>query len=391
MTDFPNWNRWPAALLALTIVGCPAADSNDDTNTSAQTTEGNESDSTAVGTSSGSGMSTSADGSSESGGSSGATDDSGSTTMADSSTGDVACGDPAALGSFTPNDGGARGFAVVGDTVYLAAEGGGLVIVDISDPGTPTEQGVLDFGPGLLAQRVAAGPEGIVFVAMRGSGWVAVDVSDPAMPDLAELEDTTAAQDLVWADDVLYVADVNGVQTFDVTDPAAPVPLDIDNVLPGSTQSVEIAGGYAFAAGLGAGLSVVDIADPSALTEVVTTDHDGRGYLTVAGDRAFLSATDGVYILDITDPTQPVELGVYAGEHLDAVAVGDRLWVLGRDTSGTDNPSLAAIDITDPALPVVTGTLDDYARPSWIEVAEGRVLFTEENDDALHVLDGCPG
>jgi hypothetical protein len=375
-------------LLAFALIACPADDEGETTGADAgseagSTSGGGSSGSSETPTSSGTGSDTTTTGGSDSSGAEGS-------SSADSSTGEVSCGDPTPLGSFTPSDGGADGFAVAGDTVYLAAQDGGLAIVDVSDPAAPTELGILDFGPGRLAYRVAVGGDSVVFVGLRGNGWAVVDVSDPASPIEVFDEPLVAGQDVAWADDVLYVADVNGVQTWDVTDPAAPVPLSIENVLPGSTQAVDVAGSYAFATGLTVGLSVIDIADPAAPMEIVTTDHDGRGALAISGSHAFLLANDGVYVLDIADPTQPVEVGLYPGDQLEGVAADDRLWVLGRDTTGTMNPTIAVLDIVDPSSPMLVASYDQHDDPLWVEVAGGRVFYSEGDGEALHVLDGCP-
>jgi LVIVD repeat len=379
-----------AACLALSLA-CTASDAEDgsasatgDESSAGPTTDGPTGTSTGPSTTAGTETADSS-GSSSTGGSS-----DGSSGGADSSTGEIVCGDPVELGAFTPSDGNARGFEVVGNTVYLAAESGGLAIVDITDPGAAVEVAILDLGPGLLVQRVAAGGD-TVYVGLRGAGWAAIDVTDPAMPQMVFHEPDVAGQDLAFADDVLYVADVNGVQVFNVSDPAMPQALVTDLVLPGSTQSVALSGDFAYATGLAAGLSVLDISAPEGTFEVTTLDMDGRGYLAVQGDRAFVSAEDGVHIVDVTDPTTPVELGVFAADRVHALAADDRLWVLGDDTQTVAVPLLRVVDYADGAAAVeLFNGLDDYASPAWIEVSEGRVLFSEEDDDALHVLDGCP-
>ncbi len=330
-----------------------------------------------------------ADTSGSSGGSTDASTSSGDGT-GESSTGEVVCGDPIELGVFTPSDGNARGFEVVGDTVYLAAESGGLAIVDLSDPAAASEVAIFDLGPGLLVHRIAVSGT-TVYAGLRGSGWAAIDVADPSTPALLFHEPDVSGQDVAVADGVLYVADVNGVQVFDVADPSAPLALVEDLVLPGSTQTVSVAGSYAYATGLTAGLSVLDIADPAATVEVTTLDMDGRGYLAVAGDRAYVSASDGVHIVDVADPSAPVELGVFATDRPHGLAADDRLWILGEDTVSVAVPMLQVVDVTDGAMPVsLFEGFDDWAAPAWIEVSEGRLLFSEEDDDALHVLDTCP-
>lgn len=391
-------HRRTACLLAgaALSIACPATDEDDGTST-AETTDTSSNPTTSASTSttmdtSGSETTTTTTADTSGTGETGDTSssESGSSESGESSTGEVLCGEPTELGVYTPEDGNARGFEVVGDTVYLAVEAGGLAIVDISDPTTPTEIGVFDLAPGQLIHRVAYAGD-ILFVGMRGAGWAAVDITDPAAPMYVYQDNESSAQDLAFADDVLYIADVNGVQVINVADPFFPAVLVDDLVLPGSTQTVVVAGDYAYASGLTAGLSVLDISDPATTFEVTTLDMNGRGYIAIEGDRAFVSASDGVHIVDITDPTQPTELGVFVAERREAVAADDRLWVLGVDTLSEDVPMLSVVDYADPASPTALfDVAGAYDTPAWIEVADGRVLYTEENDDALHILDGCP-
>lgn len=114
-----------------------------------------------------------------------------------------------------------RGVAVEGDYAFVADGLGGLVVVDVSDPSSPTLAiQVLVDG---WASGVSVG-DGRVFVAH--GGVTMFDVTQPTMP--AQL--TTLAGTSVFATSIagnwLWLSDQDpGLRVVDVGDPAAPVEL----------------------------------------------------------------------------------------------------------------------------------------------------------------------
>ena len=309
------------------------------------------------------------------------------------STGAVVCGPPAQLGVFPPTDGDARGFAVVGDTVYLAVASAGLEVVDISDPASPSSLGTIDFASGQLAFTVAVSAD-YAYVGQRGNGWKIVDVSDPASMVEVAADDEGDAQDVAVADGVLYVVDGNGLRTYDVSDPTAPVELSPTVVLPGASNTIALAGDTAFVASSGAGLVSVDISDPASPAELSVFETSSNAqFVAAAGDSVYVSHADGVDILDMANPSKPGPLGAYIRDRAHAIAVQDTtLMVLGEDSTSTRVPLLAVVDVGDPARVVeLDVSLDDFSDPSHLVYdEEGRVLFTVEDDDALHIIDPCP-
>lgn len=114
------------------------------------------------------------------------------------------------------------------------------------------------------------------------SGNLAVfDISDPTNPiELASLNTNTPAQNLVFADDILYTANGGaGVHAIDFSDPALPVrlatiPLQTLNVTGKYASDLDILGNFLYIAE-GYSLRVFDISDPAApihlRTEAVTS------------------------------------------------------------------------------------------------------------------------
>jgi hypothetical protein len=117
------------------------------------------------------------------------------------------------------------------------------------------------------------------------------------------------------------------------------------------------------------------------LSMLLGYDHD----MVVTGDLAYVGGEDGLYVLDISDPSEPEQLSLYDGSgFLNSLALdGATLYVSGSDfvaldISTPDAPSeigscgasgqiaisgthayvgLSVIDISDPSTPHVVGSL----------------------------------
>ena len=297
---------------------------------------------------------------------------------------------PLELGVYTPAEGDARGFQRVGDTVYLATRNGGLDVVDITDPGAAASLGSID----LDGQSVRVAVEGnTAFVGQRGGGWIAVDVTDPGTLAEVSSDDTVDAQDVAVADGTLFVVDNTGLLTYDVSDPADPMPLSSDLVLPGSTETVALVGDIAYVAANGGALSIVDVSDPAAPTVLAEVDETATGqHVWASGDQVYASTPDGVALIDASTPARAAETGFYTRDRATmSAAHGSTLFVFGTSTASTDVPFLQVVDVADVASPTELHTaFDDLADPEWTDIVDGMLLFTTDEDDALHLAEACP-
>lgn len=303
--------------------------------------------------------------------------------------GPAAC-EPVELGVFTPEDGDVYGFAGGAQTVVAALGSAGMVVLDLSDPSTPTPVGSLDFGPGELVYRVALQSD-LAFLGLRGAGWKIVSLADPATPMvIAEGDDET--RDIEIVGNTMLLADNNGVIIYDVSDASNPDPLLTDMVLPGSTEMVMARGNTAFVGSVSQGLFALDISSPSEAAMTGHFDTNGNGWIGVAEETAFVSTSDGVHVVDITDPTDLTELGFYARERAEAVAgTPETFYVLGADTASTQVPFFAVVDVADPTTPLEhTTAFDEFSDPLWLDIVGSHVLFSAEDDRSLHIIDPCP-
>lgn len=215
----------------------------------------------------------------------------------------------------------------VGNTLYCAnasGNGQGLVIFDVTDPTAPTEIG--SHGSfNLLTSYSLAADGGYVYVASQFSNLVVVlDVSNPATPvevtSFGSLSPISQIRDVTVVGTKLYVSWLSGgFEIHDITNPASPT-LDLAHATPTSlihncwpldggthvATTDEVAGGY---------LRVWDISNPQSVVQVsqwrahpVAVMHN----LFMVGTLGFVTNyTEGLRILDLSNPFNPEEAGYY--------------------------------------------------------------------------------
>jgi hypothetical protein len=233
---------------------------------------------------------------------------------------------PQSVGSVTFNDCFGYSLAVSGNFAYVGDYGGGIQIVEITDPEAPVERGSCD------------GPMESHGIALRGSyacvatymgGLRIIDISDPDNPFEASFHDLNAhAYDVVIDGNYAFVAtDDSGVLVFDISDPLNPTTVGVC-----STNS------YAH------GVELVD-------------------------DHLYIATDANLQVYDVSDPENPVETGYYStNESCDNVAFLDgTAWVvsgyqlLGMDVSLAAPPSPVVITLSATApLFVPRGGIIEY-------------------------------
>jgi hypothetical protein len=219
-----------------------------------------------------------------------------------------------------------------------------------------------------LLKHLAAGETrgiaviGDVLYRSNGGYFEALDVSDPAAPVLLSriLAEQSVVQDVQIVGDLAYVVsarsnfpDGAGLRIVDISDPAA---LTVVGEALGQTAfGVAVSGDYAYVGASTAGLSVYDVSDPAAPTRVTTLAVSGASVLKVAvdGTTAYISGGNaGFRTVDITDPESPAVLGSFATTGFATnVAYADGLAYVLSNGFG-----LAVLDVTDPAMPAQVGT-----------------------------------
>ncbi len=354
---------------------------------------------------------------------------------------------PLEVGSYAlpPSRGGVRDIEVVDSHAYvvqrndLYADLNLMWIIDISDPGTPSElstyhisSSARDFYVGSAPSAASAvssmqNPERRYTYIATYEGLQMVDVSDPAHPTKLgtyRLHNERSCFSDVFVDDgYAYLGqgrcynDNDWLWVIDVSDPTEPVQIG-SYQMSEEVRGIAVSGDYAYVtadslrildvsglksatspsgvyrepsledvylvvdnyAYVGPGFRVIDVTDPSVLTEVNAGGFPpGVNDAALAGRYAYVASRAGLHVLDLAEPL--VARGV---SHLDIPAlgvevVGDYAYVTARGTR--------VIDVSDPSSPVEVATWD--FEPAGIDPAGQYVYVRWERCTSSSYYWGC--
>lgn len=216
----------------------------------------------------------------------------------------------------------------------------------------------------------------LVFVARESAGVSIVDISDPASPVLLTTwRHATAPQvtrDVRPLAGYLYVSNEaggpDGLFILDLRVPASPTlanALGFRRGFPENVHNLWAANDHLYLSGLGpnGGNVIVRVADPE-MPERLASLQVGVHDNTVAGTTLFIAGGfDGLYLFDVADPANPLELSHYTSTTPDtayyahnAWPIDDRHVLLGEETQippdGFGHGSLRVIDFADREHPV---------------------------------------
>lgn len=250
-----------------------------------------------------------------------------------------------------------RGLDVQGDYAYgvSTVSGDDFHVIDISDPHSPAEVSSLNL-PTSANDVTVRGQYAYVGTASSDDGFHVIDISDPLQPvalDSITLDD--AVNKIVIQGDYAYAVTEtqnNDLHVIDISDPT-----NVSEVgalgFPSSVRSIFVRNAYAYVVTSGARFYTVDISDPASLSTIGSTDlTTGANDVSVAGNYAYVttqSNNDDFHVIDIQDPTAPVEVGSVdpgAGNALSVRVAGRYAYI----TTGSSGDSFHVIDISGAEL-----------------------------------------
>ncbi len=224
--------------------------------------------------------------------------------------------------------GSARDVAIVGDMAFIAASEGGLHVVNVSVPRLPRLRAIfneIDFAAGIEVVG------DVLYIAAESEGLVTVDITEPASPRvIGSLELDGAAHALALDSGYAFVGTSAGFQIVDVTDPSNPQLLASMDT-PDECFRPVIEDAIAFVPLLDQDVLVLDISDPRKplIVSTIKTRPEPRGMRVVDG-HLFLCVQSGFTIVDVRDPSAPVEVSatsIFVGPTSDIEIIGDLAYV----------------------------------------------------------------
>jgi hypothetical protein len=285
--------------------------------------------------------------------------------------------------------GDAREVAVVGDYAYIC-DWGTLRIVDVSDPTTPVEVGFYSppYGDGPCMTMAVAGN----YVYTGGYYTLNIlDVTNPAAPALVgKTSGLDTPSGMVVAGAYAYVVDAHDTGSgylyrlliFDVSNVTHPFITGI-STFTAFPADVAVAGNYAYVANVDSGLRVIDVSNPSAPFEVGVYASSKADGVTVAGSYAYVSEAGwGLRILDISDPTAPFQVSLY-----DSVGYTENSAVdWGYAYVAEGEVGVEMVNVLNPAAPVMTSLYNTPGMTHDVAIAGDGYVYAADGSNGLVIL-----
>ena len=189
----------------------------------------------------------------------------------------------------------------------------------------------------------------------------------------------TDAESITVNGSTAYVADgAAGLRVLDVNDPVAVTELGAFDTI--DAQSVTIDGTTAYVADGAAGVRVLDVSDPAAITELGAFDTTDAQSVTLDGTTVYVSdGAGGVRVLDVSDPVAVTELGVFDTTDAQSVTLdGTTAYV----ADGADG--VRVLDVSNPAAITQLGIFETTDAQSVI--LDGTTAYVADGVEGLLVL-----
>lgn len=274
---------------------------------------------------------------------------------------------PSLKGSFSSF---ANYVAVSGQTLAFSGGGLGCTFLDVSDPAAPQQVYNMQL-PWSVNEMFVSGN----YAYTGSNGFRVFDIEDKSNPLEIGFNETAGSLVAASGPNAVFIPKSmtanNPVNIMDISDPFNPVKRGT-YMAPVMTYDIDLVGNYAFIACWWDGFRVVDFSNPDSPSLVAhafgwvnNNSIPGEEYcfvqaLDTQGDFLYLidylpfedQDTKGLYVFDISDPTQPQFVSRYAGlfsQGYDVEVQGNYAYVSDK------NGGLEVIDVSDPFNPATTG------------------------------------
>jgi hypothetical protein len=284
-----------------------------------------------------------------------------------------------------------HGVAIQGGFAFVADNLLGLRVINTTTDEL-TEVGFFDM-PDRFQNMVTEGnyaylihPTDIEYSNDRASIW---DIANPAMPrEISSYDLQGFNHAMALSGSNLFITDGYVIRVVDYSNPISPTQISLFDPV-WHMRGIAIEGHYAYVMSFddqwsNVGLRVVDISDPTNLVEVgfYRIDEPIYGpmyFFLVSNGFAYIFHYDKMDIVNLSDPANPVEVGSYPTirEALVADVVGDMMYLLCSDSY------LHIIDVSNPAQPIEKANMSG---------GFGSVMVVDDfayvgSGEGLHVID----
>lgn len=193
---------------------------------------------------------------------------------------------------------------IVGAYGYVAANTEGFVILNLTDPATPTPVGSCQF-TGEATDVAVVGTT--AYVATLGYGIKRIDITTPSAPRVvAEIAAPESFVALAAYQNHLYALPYSGLRVFNISNPASI--RQVGNVVFGGATDIAVSDGYAFVLAASTGLNIYDVGNPAAPVRVGGYNTPGTAvslHMPHSGSAYIADGQNGALLVRTSNRTSP--------------------------------------------------------------------------------------
>lgn len=232
-------------------------------------------------------------------------------------------------------------------------------------------------------------------LANDGESIYTLNISNPESPVVDNIYRPLDfyARNITAHGNYLYI-DTGVLEVLDVTNTNNPEPIwqfDTEGLILNIAFSID----HIYVTDSQSNLYIINNIDPGhpklvkRLAEFNNLDY--IRYAEASNNQLFI-AENGLYIFDITDPTNPIEVGFYGLpfgiDYFDGIVVSDQtIWVRGeyRDIFGDSQGHILLLDLSKPSVPRLISTYDHYP----FALSGNIICFydTSTSNESIHLMD----
>ncbi|MHA2334975.1 MAG: LVIVD repeat-containing protein [Candidatus Hodarchaeales archaeon] len=274
------------------------------------------------------------------------------------------------------------GYNVIVENNYAyVTNNDGVAIIDVRNPNNPVK--VSDINTvGCIGVFVE---NDMAFITSTEYGLLIANITVPESPLLVYEGDGIAITKVYVENNYAYVLDFyGGFKIFDVSDPSSPSERGRYTDNEGMGMEIEVKDQIAYIADIYMGLDIVDATNPDSPQKIATLDGTTRSRDVEIHDELIFLGCDnvGVKILDISNQQSPTIISEYSKEENDVFgASGDISNLFVADLQ----LGVYKLDITNLTNPVEVAHYSNAA-PHGV-FYDGRYVYIADQDDGFIILD----
>jgi hypothetical protein len=253
----------------------------------------------------------------------------------------------------------ANGVVVIGSYAYVADYASGLQIIDISDPANPSWVSSYDIDDFATDIAVYANYAYLITANEYYSSLWILDIGNQDPTFASALGLPHFSQGIFVSGNYAFIAcSYSGLWIMDVSNPSNPLLIGTYDT-PDQAMDVTVSGSYAYLANEYSGMRILDVSNIASPILVGSYEDMILLDIAVSGDYAFNASIDGLYIINISDPSDPSLVVRYGAPPIGNVAISGHLAYLGMQFTG-----IYVLNIAEPSMPYL---MDTYSMSGDVE------------------------